>query len=285
MNGKLGVTSVAVLLAFVAALSAPRVAHAQRSPDTATLDRGDGVNRFGLDFGLTFLEGPPVTGYDAALRFEPYGQWVSDSGVGIYGSLPFARSFGDGPSPTLPEPRFAIGNLELGALFVTSGETASWVFRGGIAFPTGGDSPDSILTNIAALEPRFTDLALAVPNAAYVRLALSPLFHTSNLFLRFDLGFDLGIDTNDDMIDPDHFLRLNVGGGVDLGAVALGLELVNLGSFDDDDDNEFFAHDLAVTIRFMGEALQPVLAIGTPLDDDSRDRVNLFLAFGIQFLL
>jgi hypothetical protein len=114
---------------------------------------------------------------------------------------------------------------------------------------------------------------------------VTPLVHTGGLFLQADVGLDVGIDVDDtDNSDPAHFLRLNVGGGIDLGLLALGLELVNLASFDGVDDNEQFVSAAAFTIRFMGEALQPVLAVGLPLDDSARDNISMFLAGGIQLV-
>lgn len=272
-----------IIFAGLALAALSSVAHAQRSPDTATLDRGDGVTRFGLDFGLTVLDQPPSP-YDAVLRIEPYGQWVSNSGFGIYGAFPIAKSFGDDDLEPDPDPALAIGNLDLGMLFVQSGDTSSWVFRAGVALPTAGDGPDSVPTNRLGAYPRLTDVALAVPDATYIRLGISPLIHTSKLFLRFDLGFDLGIDMEDGGGDPANLLRLNVGGGIDVGAVALGLELVNIARFDDLDDDDDFVHSLAFTIRFMGEALQPVLAVGIPLDESLRNEATFFASLGIQVL-
>ena len=273
MHRKLALVVTVVVMAFVSP------AAAQRSPDTSTMDRGDGLTRLGIDFGLSFLESPP---YDMTLRVEPYGQYVSRSGLGFYGVLPITKSFGDGEAPD-PEPTLTIGNLELGGLFVTSGERLSWVLRGGIALPTAGDDRDAIPTNFLSSVARITDFALAEPDAVYVRLAASPLVHADSLFLRLDIGFDLGIDTGDSFETP-HYFRLNAGGGVDLGVVALGLELCNLLRFDDVDDNEQLFHTLAFTIRFMGERLQPVLAIGAPIDEALRDQVKLFVTLGIQFL-
>jgi hypothetical protein len=276
MREKLGIgVSTTCLVVLVSAATAS----AQRAPDTATMDRGDGITRLGLDFGLSFLD-KPFAPYDAALRIEPYGQYVTDTGYGFYGAVPFARSFGGGVAPE-PEEATAIGNLELGGLFVRAGETTSWVFRGGVALPTAGDSLDSVLTNRSATFPRLTDLALTAPEAFYVRLSVSPLLHMNHFFLQADLGFDLGIGTSDGA-DPDHLLRLNLGGGYDFGLLALGLELVNLAAFDDVDNNEQFVHTLAFTMRFMGERLQPVITIGTTLDDSLRDQLTLFIATGIQ---
>lgn len=276
MNRILGIVVVLVL-------AAPIVAHAQRAPDMATLDRGDGISKIGVDVGLSLLDFPP---YGSALRLEVYGQYLTRSGYGVYGALPLASSFGAAPEADDPEPpdllpnnATALGNLELGGLYVaTRSPRLAFVFRGGLALPTASSGRDAGATLFHATFPRLTDLALAT-DAWYLRLGVSPLIYVDKLFLRVDVGLDLGLDG--DGFDPAHLLRLNVGGGIDLGAVAIGLELVNTIAFDAGDED--LRHTLAVTLRFMGKQLQPYLAIGTPLDD-SRDVVDLFLAGGIQFV-
>jgi hypothetical protein len=251
------------------------VAHAQRAPDLATLDRGDGISKFGLDLSIVSIDTPY---YDAALRFEPHGQYVTQSGFGIYGAFPITKSFGDSDNPMDPEPALAIGNLELGGLFViTNSPRVSWVFRLGVAIPTASDDRDGAATNSVALWPRLTDAALAIPDAWYVRAAFSPLFHVDRLFLQFDLGLDIGTGDNN---NDSEFLRLNLGGGIDLGVVALSLELANLYAFNNDNDN--WVHTLAFTLRFMGEKWQPFLSLGAPIDD-SRDSIKFFLTGGITF--
>ena len=252
------------------------VASAQRAPDMSTLDRGDGISKIGFDGAFSSIDTPF---YDAALRFELYGQYVLHSGLGFYGALPFAHSFGDAPDP-MPQPTTSLGNLEAGVLYtVTRSPRFSIVFRGGVAIPTASDDLDGATTNFYATFPRLTDTALAVPNAWYVRLGISPLIHVDKLFFRFDLGFDIGTDDDD---AADEFLRLNLGGGIDLGTVALSLELVNLYSLDDFDDNNDWVHTLALTLRFMLEKYQPFIAIGAPVDD-ARDAIPFFFAAGFQF--
>lgn len=259
-------------------------ARAQRAPDLATLDRGDGITRIGLDMGLVVLDAP---GYDAALRLDLFGQYVSLSGLGFYGSVPVSMAFGDDDNDAT-----ALGNIDVGGLYVLETTDISWVFRLGIALPTADDDPEGFAANFFAIWPRFTDLAQTVPDATYVRFGFSPLIHMHNVFLRADLGFDLAVNDGD-AFEADSLFRLNIGGGVDLGPVALGVESVNLASlddFDDDDvdDEERFLHVLAVTLRFMGESLQPFVAVGAPLDDFVREDppeglgVNLFVAAGIQ---
>ncbi len=271
----LRILSIGIVLAITA--STTRTAQAQRAPDMATLDRGDGISKFGVDLGFTSLDTPF---YSSALRLELSGQYVLDSGLGFYGALPISRSFGDAPPPS-PQAATALGNLELGLLFVVSSSpTVSWVFRGGVALPTADDDVDGVTTNYYAAWPRITDLALAAPNSIYGRLGISPLIHVDRVFLRLDLGLDIGDDDND---AADELVRINVGGGIDLGVVALSLELANIASLDDFDEDERFLHSLALTFRFMGEQLQPFLTIGAPLDDSTRNAVTFFVAGGIQF--
>jgi hypothetical protein len=261
--------ALAVLLGFAS------TARAQRAPDMATLDRGDGITKLGFDLGFSSLADPP---YDAALRFELYGQYVTYSGLGFYGALPISRSFGGEGTPQPPElyNRTSLGNADVGLLYVIEGSELSWVMRGGVVLPTSSDGLDEAYTRYYATAPRLTDLAMASSDW-HLRLSLSPLIHIDRLFLRADIGFDLDIGDDD-----YHYLRLNVGGGIDLGTVALSLELVNTATFGDFDRDEDFFHALAVTVRFMGEQLQPFISIGAPIDDYRRDRIQFFLAGGIQ---
>lgn len=267
---------ILILLVLAGAVAfAPAPARAQRAPDLATLDRGDGISKLGVDLGFDIVDGP----YDAALRIEPYGQYITRIGLGIYGAFPIARSFG-GAGGTQPEDTFAIGDLDAGLLYVWEpNPTLSWVFRGGIGLPIASDGADAVLTNFVASYPRYTDLALLAPNSFVVRIAVSPLIHADRLYARFDLGVDAGIDDND---NGHELIRFNLGGGIDLGAIALGLELVNM--YDFDNDAEHFTHTVAGTIRIMGKSLQPLIAVGTPLDSSGRDLVPFFASVGIQYV-
>jgi hypothetical protein len=269
----------AIEVLLVLALAAG-TANAQRAPDMATLDRGDGISKIALDAGLTFSPDP----YDLALRLELYGQYVTRSGFGIYGSLPLTMSFGapgDDVDPNPPDnianDAAALGNLEAGGLYVlTKSRELSFVFHGGVSFPTAGEGRDEFATLRAGIFPRLTDFA-NMTGEWYLRFGFSPLFYASKFFLRGDLGFDVALEDG-----GTHLLRFNIGGGVDLGAVALSLELVNSLAFIEDTDNDVI-NTLAFTVRFMGKKFQPYLALGTPLDDNGAD-VDLFVAGGLQFV-
>lgn len=265
--------------AVLAALAAP--AAAQRMPDFATLDRGDGYSKIGLDVGFLSLDPPPL---DAALRIEPHLQYVTPGGLGGYLAFPIARSFGDGPAEGEIEGETAIGDLDLGALYVISGLDLSFVFRLGLVVPTASEDDGDTVTNYFAGQYRLTDIAMVNPDAWYARLAFSPLIHMSSLFLRVDLGIDIPFAEDNFRADP--IGRLNLGGGVDLGAAALMLEVVTIADIDDDDEDDLEDEDLyhtaAITARFMGEMLQPFITVGMPIDEPIRDRVAFFLGAGVQ---
>jgi hypothetical protein len=266
----------ALALALIVLASTPALA--QRAPDMATLDRGDGISKLGVDVGFTSLRDPP---YDAALRLELYGQFLTRSGFGLYGAFPVTRSFGGEGEPQPPDGpeaynRTSLSDLDAGMLYVIESGILSWVFRAGIALPTSTDGRDPFLTRYYGSAPRMTDLALAAGDW-HVRLSISPLIHVDRLFVRADIGFDIDAGSDD-----YHYLRLNLGAGVDLGPLALSLELANTGTFGDLDREEDFFHTVAFTLRFMGKQLQPFLSVGSPIDDYRRDDVAFFLAGGLQ---
>lgn len=276
-------TSILTVLVLAAT---PAAALAQRAPDMATLDRGDGTSKLGLDAGLSLFDAPPDTYYGSALRLELSGQYVLRSGFGFYGALPFAASLGapgddvdPAPPDLIPNDAVAAGDLDAGVLYtMTKSPKFSVVFRGGLGFPTATSSRDGVATLFAAHQgSRFTDIALAT-DAWYARASVSPLFYSNHFFFQADLGVDLNLDG-----DYGHLLRVNAGAGYDFGKVALSLELVNIVYLDDDiyPDNEIDSN-LAGAIRFMGEKLRPYIAIGGPLDDSY---LQVFIAGGIQFAL
>jgi hypothetical protein len=275
-----------LVLVVLAGLAGP--AAAQRSPDFATLDRGDGLGHIGLDLAWIKLDPPP---YDSVFHLDLHGQYVLQSGLGFYAALPFNKSFGDGPDEGELDGEAALADLDLGGLYVISGPDLSWVFRLGLVIPTAGEDLAEFSTNIRGANFRLTDLALVDPNDWWLRLSFSPLFHANRLFLRIDLGVDIPVAEDDeDLYRSDPIGRLNVGAGIDLDVAAIMVEMVNIVDIDDDDndpddgDEDVFTN-VAATVRFMGEVLQPYISVGTPIDKAIRDQVDLFIAGGIQGVL
>jgi len=271
-----------VVLLLLGAMSAP--AAAQREPDFATLDRGDGITHFGLDLAWVRLDPPPL---DSVLHFEVFGQFVAQSGLGFYVAFPFAKSFGDGVPEGELDGETSIGDLDVGGLYVISAPELSWVFRLGLALPTASEDDGDFVTNFYGQQFRLTDIALVYPNDYFARLSVSPLYHAHSLFLRIDLGVDVPFAEDDPTFYPaDPIGRLNLGAGVDLGQIALMAELATIVEFDDDDVDEDNDRDVfttaAFTARFMGPQLQPYLTFGIPVQEYIRDTVRFFVGGGIQ---
>lgn len=276
---------IIVILVMLGGLAAP--AAAQREPDFSTLDRGDGISHVGLDLAWVKLDPPPL---DSVLHIEMFGQFVSQSGLGLYAAFPLAKSFGDGPEEMELDGEASIGDLDVGGLYVISGPELSWVFRLGLVVPTASEDGGDYVTNFYGQQFRLTDIAMVDPNDFYARLAVSPLFHAHSVFLRIDLGVDVPFaEDDDDAYRGDPIGRLNLGGGLDLGQLALMAELATVVEFDDDEvdpdnDRDVFT-TAAFTARFMGGQLQPYLTLGIPVQEYIRDTVKLFVAFGIQGVL
>jgi hypothetical protein len=181
------------------------------------------------------------------------------------------------PPDAIPNDAASLSNLELGGLFVaTKSHNLSFVFRLGASLPTASDGRDEAVTRYSGMFPRMTDYANTF-GEWYVRAGFSPLYYANRLVFRADLGFDIGLDDT-----VPNLLRLNLGLGYDFGTVAFSLESVNTVAFMEGDDD--FLNALALTVRFMGERLQPYLAVGAPIDDTSRGDINLFVAGGFQFV-
>ncbi|HLU67372.1 MAG TPA: hypothetical protein VKZ63_13900 [Kofleriaceae bacterium] len=250
------------------------------APVFMTMDRGDGESRVGGQLGWTFFDddGGDVTG----LRFDVYGQYVAPSGLGGYGVLPISMLFFD--TVAGDESETAIGNVELGALYVIGGETADFVLRGGITLPTADDELEGQIANVFAVFPRLTDLAHAVPEGMALRLSASPILRSGQLILRADAGMDVFLAA-EGPDEPDPFLRLNVGGGIDTGTVAVLAELVNIGNLEELDGEDDFAHTAAISARFRAGSVEPGIAIGFPLDDALEDAIDFFIAAGIHGVL
>ncbi len=249
------------------------------SPTFATLDRQDGESKIGGAVGWTFFD-DDAFGPDqdvSAARFDIYGHYVAPSGIGGYGQIAFSSIFTD------EEDESGIGNVEGGVIYVIRTGMHDIVLRGGITLPTADDDEGSI-ANIFATWPRLTDLALAAPETFWLRLSASPILRAGQFVFRIDGGIDFAVSSDGE--EPDPFGRLNIGGGIDTGSVAILGELVTLTSLGDDDDvagdDEDFIHTAAISARFRLGSLEPGIALGFPLDEDIREGIEFFLIAGLQ---
>ena len=246
-------------------------------PGFVTLDRMDGVSRVGVQLGLDKLDDVDLS-EAFGLRTELYGQvLLAGRRAGFYGQLPFSMLILDGA-----EDRQALGNLELGGLYVVRRPgRADVVFRGGLALPTADDGPDGI-ASLFTLGERLTDYPGVTPDTTWLRLSCSPILRSGNVFLRGDLGFDLPFA--DDGGDDDLMAHLSGGLGLLTGTLVFTAELVNMGKVDGDGElSDRFAHTLAVSLRSAGRNQIHFGAV-FPLDEDARGDVWIF-SLGFQQVL
>lgn len=208
------------LLAFAAGPAA-----AQPAGEFMTLDRADDESRIGAFLGILHVEDTDLD--EGALRLEIHGQYVDDSGLGFYGSLPIHQIFLDDA-----DDETALANIEVGALLVHAvAPGQELALRAGVTVPTASDSLEGAITNLIGSQTRLTDLVQAVPALVAARLGGSLLGGIPGLVYRIDAGLDIPVtSTNDDFeVENDPLLRLNgaLGIGV-LGAGTLAFELVNI---------------------------------------------------------
>jgi hypothetical protein len=255
--------TIRLALLLVCALAAPAAAQepapATPFPALATTDRTTDHSSFHGSLALSFFEDD---GPDLAARVDLGGQYLTLQGIGGYATIPVSYLSGNDESET------AIGNIELGGLYVAKGgPNTSFVVRGGLMLPTAPDDLEGLLTNVANLVPRFTDFMGVAPEVTALRLSVSPLHRSGIFFARADAGIDIAIDEADGS-DTDPFIRLNLAAGVETSGVVFAGELVTIGTTGEVDENEDrFFHTLAVSGGLSQGKVRPFGALIVPLDD------------------
>ena len=251
-------------------------------PTPMAMDRQDGISRIGLQLGFGFFDEPPNTDI-TALGAQAYGQYMTPSGFGVYGILPF--NYLSIEVGNQDESESAIGGIELGGIYVVPGHQIDWVLHGGLVLPTASDDNDGPISGIATNGfgsfMRINDILLAYPELTALRLGVSPVLRQGQLVLRFDGAIDVPLAADGE--EPDPLVRLNVGGGLDTGSFALLGELVNVISTEDNDNNDNdVINVLGITGRFMLGAFEPGVQIGFPLDDELNDLMDWYRAVSLQ---
>ena len=161
---------------------------------------------------------------------------------------------------------------------VPASATMDFALRGGVALPTADSNLNGNITNPIAHSVRITDMALAIPDTTWLRLAASPTMTSGDAFFRVDVGLDVPLRTN---VGADPLIRVNVGGGIDLDRVSLLAELAMLFETDGGDD----LISSALTARFHGRQFEPGVGIVVPINDAVRDVLDLGLIFSMQVRL
>lgn len=236
---------------------------ADRIHDPLTMDRLTPQSTFGFDVGYVVWDDDNLIDLDiTAVGFGVAAHFVGDAGLGGYLTLPL--SYIGFESAAGEENEVAIGNIEVGGMYAMPlGRNADLVLHGGVALPTADDD-DAGASQALASAPRYGDLVLRWPDSTWLRLGASPMGRAGILFWRADVGLDLALD-DDDAVEISPVLRVNVGGGLDLGAAELMVELVTNVTNPADDDADESASTLALGGRFGEGSVQPGLAVILPV--------------------
>jgi len=270
--------SLALLFLVVAAgTAAAQNEPADRVHDPLTMDRLTPVSTLNLDFGYEIWDDDLF--YDQVIGLTIAGHFVSTTGLGGYVVLPLSfittqdNAFGGDESDAI------LGNLELGGLYAKPlGRDADLVLHGGLALPTANDDfggGELDLFQAVASVPRWGDLVDRVPNTTWLRLGVSPMGRASMFFWRADVGLDLMLDDDDNTgVDISPVIRVNVGGGVDLGTIDLMAELDTNIVDDDSNDDDDSASTLALGGRFGAGNVQPGLGLIVPLGFDNLENLE-----------
>ncbi len=268
------VTATALLASGAAPASAQEPPPAGPFPVMSTMDRVTDHTHFNGSLAFGFFDDDAI---DLGLRLDLGGQYVAPMGWGVYAAMPVSYVSGSDDSET------ALGNLEAGGTYQLPAGPALLVLRGGITLPTGPDisftDPD-FFVNLVNSYSRLNDLTSLTNDVTWLRLSGSLLHRQGQLFLRGDAGIDLPI-AEDDGVDGNTMLRLNVGGGIDLGSATVSGELVTSGTTEDTGGEQWF-HSLAVTGAFGAGSVRPYAAFILPLDESTRDGINFFLMGGLE---
>lgn len=277
--------TIAISLAFVAA--AGSLASAEgidpegplTAPAFSTIDRPDGTSRAGLEFSYLFLD-DELDIDPMSFRIDLHGQYVSKAlGVGGYISVPI--SYGSVDLPVIDdEATTTLGNIEVGGMYVRQlGPKLGIVVRGGLMLPTAGDEAEEASTNFVAGFSRITDYPMVIPQGTTLRLAVSPMFRSGNVYGRVDAGIDINLNNAND-VDYDPALRFNAAVGVlAANTFAVSGELSVFAPTDDDSDS---LTNFAIAGRYAKGTVNPYVAFVIPLDEDVSDSMDFALTVGLD---
>jgi hypothetical protein len=267
-----------IVVTMVATASTAFAQSAATSPGFVAMDRFDASSRAGAEMSYMFANTTGTTSV-TAMRFDGHGQYVDPvSGFGGYLQLPISYVSGGGQSDT------GVGDLEVGGIFVPrlSTRNTALVLHAGLTLPTGSTSNGGEGANLVGTFTRLDDFYDAIPKGVSLRIGVSPIVRSGNVFARLDLGFDSNISATTNV---ESVLRINAGGGVDLGNVAVMAELVNLHSnrnTNGGSTGDQWINEAAVSARFRSGNVQPYLALVLPLDHDSHLIIDAVLTVGFE---
>jgi len=249
------------------ALAAPAFAEtpAAPAPAFAIMDNTGAPSQLDTDLAFMVPTDDEEDGDGILLRMNLLGQYVAPGGFGGYAGIDVMQGLFDDSDDSYQ----AIGNLQLGGLFQRSlNPQVDIGARVGLILPTASDKGfDSLVHLIGTQVTRPADLATSAPDATWIRLGVSPTFHSGDVFLRTDAGIDVPV------LDAENFKldaigHVNIGAGVRHDRLVATAELQSAFAIGSEDDVESLVHTGALSVRYHGATLAPFVALSSPLDDD-----------------
>jgi hypothetical protein len=259
-------------------------------PGFVTLDRFDAVSRAGAEVSYLYYDTGSSTSSVTPLRISLHGQWIDPvSRFGGYAQLPISyvsiSSSAGGMSRS--ESYQGIGDPEIGGIYVPRVSTPGFgiVFHAGLTLPMASTGLNEVISNALVSMSRLTDYYQLVPNGLSLRVGVSPLYRSGQLFARADFGMDINLSDDDSGkmggSTADTFMRVNAAAGIDLGTSSLSVETANLyttksngGPF-----GSSWIDTGAVAARFRAGTIEPYAAVGFPLDHDAH---NVFAKYDVS---
>lgn len=237
--------------------------------DPLTMNSLTPVSTFGLEVGIPIWDTPDNQSF-TTVGINLHGHYIDKgSGFGGYLNVPLQYLAGEidlGFLGTIDDSEFSIGNVEVGAVFAKQLRHLAVVGHVGVAVPTHSADDDILgAASVAATAPRYTDFVNRIPDSTWLRLGFSPMGRQGKLFWRGDIGIDIALD--DDAMDsasPAYYF--NVGGGIDLGQVAIQVEIDTLITDTNGDDTTSV---FAFGARFLSGKFRPGVSMFFPLGWDN----------------
>ena len=253
-------------------------------PGAVTLDRFDNQTKIAVSASYVSLSGDAVAG--TGIRFDAHFQYVAQSGIGGYVSLPVNYLSLD----TAAESTTALGNVELGGLYLLQTKRPI-ILRGGLTVATADEAGMDDMMMMSPLGAAFigqaartADGAQAVPFATWLRASAHPFIHAGNYFYRADVGVDIPIGTDEGTV-VDTMVRLNGAIGTTRGKFAFLGELVNAYTTNGDLDDQLVT-TIAATARWLrSESMHPSLTVVVPLDDSIGNFIDFVVVLGLEYVL
>jgi hypothetical protein len=169
---------------------------------------------------------------------------------------------------------------EVGGIFIPQLSSSDFklVLHGGITLPTQSKDMNPFTTSALTVWPRITDFYQVIPEGFSLRLGVSPLIKSGQVFFRGDFGVDANLSEAQGF-DAKTVVHVNAGMGVDLGIASIMVESANVYL---NDNNGNWINTGAFSARFDGGSVYPYAAIVVGLDDDVRKIMDEAITVGLE---